>query len=31
MIGFYLYIAIALVFALRQIRAKAIERVLRHT
>ena len=29
--GFYLYIAIAVVFALRQIRAKAMERVLRHT
>ena len=31
MIGFYLYIGIALVFAFRQIRAKAMERVLRHT
>ena len=29
--GFYLYIAIAIVFAFRQIRAKAMERVLRHT
>ena len=29
--GFYLYIAIAVVFAFRQIRAKAMERVLRHT
>ena len=29
--GFYLYIAIALVFAFRQIRTKAMERVLRHT
>ena len=31
MIGFYLYIGIALVFAFRQIRAKAMERVLRRT
>jgi hypothetical protein len=31
MVGFYLYIGIALVFAFRQIRAKAMERVLRHT
>ena len=29
--GFYLYIAVALVFAFRQIRTKAMERVLRHT
>jgi hypothetical protein len=29
--GFYLYIAIAVVFAFRQIRTKAMERVLRHT
>ena len=29
--GFYLYIAVALVFAFRQIRTRAMERVLRHT
>ena len=31
MVGFYLYIGIALVFTFRQIRANAMERVLRHT
>jgi len=31
MTGFYLYIVIAVVFAFLQIRAKAMERVLRHT
>jgi len=30
-IGFYLYITIAVVFAFRQIRTKAMERMLRHT
>ena len=30
-IGFYLYIAIAVVSAFRQIHSKAMERILRHT